>query len=259
MELIFMGTGTSQGVPMIGYDDHVCDLEDKRNWRTRTSAHVILDGLHCQIDAGPEFRIQCLENQIKWIDYLFLTHGHSDHVMGMDDLRRFCDMREDSAVPVYSSQDGLQKIREAFPYAARDQPVHRGYPAFHLHQMPEIVEFEQGTVESAWLTHGKFQVLGLVFTEKSSGKRLAYYTDCKELSDRAWEIAKGVDVLVLDGLRPEPHPTHLSLSEAVEVAQTLKAKETYFTHLTHYVDHATWNAKLPDTIQLSYDGLRLKF
>lgn len=253
-----MGTGTSQGVPMIAYDDHVCDLEDRRNWRTRTSAHVVMDGLHCQIDAGPEFRIQCLANDIKWIDYLFLTHGHSDHVMGMDDLRRFCDMRADNAVPVYSSAEGLQKIRGAFPYAAREQPVHRGYPAFHLKQMPEVLKLEQGTVAGAWLTHGKFQVLGLVFTEKSSGRRLAYYTDCKELSNRAWEIAREVDVLVIDGLRPEPHPTHLSLGEAVEVAQKLGAQETYLTHLTHYVDHATWDTKLPDTICLAYDGLRIE-
>ncbi len=252
-----MGTGTSQGVPMIGYDQHVCDLEDKRNWRTRTSVHIVMDGAHCQIDAGPEFRIQCLSNNIKWIDLFFLTHGHSDHIMGMDDLRRFCDMREENAVPVYSSADGLQKIRETFPYAARDQPVYKGYPAFHLHEMPETMELAQGKVESAFLTHGNFQVLGLVFTEKSSGKRIAYYTDCKVLSDRAWEIAKAVDVLVIDGLRPEPHPSHLSIPEAVEVSEKLGAQETYFTHLTHYVDHATWDAKLPETIHLAYDGLRL--
>jgi len=258
MELIFMGTGTSQGVPMIAFDQHVCDLKDQRNWRTRTSAHIVMDGLHCQIDAGPEFRMQCLANEIQWIDSFFLTHGHSDHVMGMDDLRRFCDIREDNAVPVYSSKEGLQKIRDAFPYAARQQPVHRGYPAFHLNQMPETMKVEQGTVESAWLTHGQFQVLGLVFTEKSSGKRLAYYTDCKQLSDRAWQIAQGVDILVTDGLRPEPHPTHLSLSEAVEVAEKLGAQETYFTHLTHFVDHATWDEKLPDRIHLAYDGLRIE-
>lgn len=258
MELIFMGTGTSQGVPMIAYDDHVCDLEDKRNWRTRTSTHVVMDGLHLQVDAGPEFRMQCLSNDIRWIDLLLLTHGHSDHVMGMDDLRRFCDMRKDNAVPVYSSDDGLDKIREAFPYAARDLPVHRGYPAFHLYQMPERMELEQGTVESAFLTHGKFQVLGLVFTEKSSGKRLAYYTDCKELSERAWEIAAGVDVLVIDALRPQPHPTHFSLSEAVEVSEKLGAEQTYLTHLTHYVDHATWEKKLPDNVHLPYDGLRVQ-
>lgn len=258
MELIFMGTGTSQGVPMIAFENHVCDLEDKRNWRTRTSAHVVMDGVHIQIDAGPEFRIQCLQNDIQWIDFLILTHGHSDHVMGMDDLRRFCDMREDNAVPVYSSDEGLQKIKEAFPYAARDQPVHQGYPAFHLRQMPEVLDLEQGTVESAYLTHGNFQVLGLVFTEKSSGKRLAYYTDCKVLSERAWEVASGVDLLVIDGLRPEPHPTHLSIREAVEVADQLDAKQTYLTHLTHFVDHAIWSAKLPTKVHLAYDGLKLQ-
>jgi phosphoribosyl 1,2-cyclic phosphate phosphodiesterase len=258
MELIFMGTGTSQGVPMIGYDKHVCDLEDKRNWRTRSSVHVVMDGLHCQIDAGPEFRIQCLSNQIRWIDLFFLTHGHSDHIAGMDDLRRFCDMREDNAVPVYSSTDGLQRIREAFPYAARNQPIYKGYPAFQLHPMTEEMALKQGKIQSGFLTHGNFQVLGLVFTEKSSGKRLAYYTDCKILSQRAMEIAQGVDVLVIDGLRPEPHPSHLSISEAVKISELLEAKETYLTHLTHYVDHETWEEKLPETVHLAYDGLSIK-
>lgn len=258
MELIFLGTGTSQGVPMIGYHDHVCDLNDRRNWRTRTSAHVVMGGHHCQIDAGPEFRLQCLWNRIECIDTFFLTHGHSDHIMGMDDLRRFCDMRADHCVPVYSSEDGLQRIREAFTYAARDQPVYKGYPAFRLNSMPDSLTLPGGVVESGFLTHGHFQVLGLVFTETDTGKRLAYYTDCKTLSDRAWQIARNVDVLVIDGLRPEPHPTHLSIDEAVAVSQQLGASRTYLTHLTHHVDHATVQARLPEGVFLGYDGLTVE-
>ncbi|MEM6820534.1 MAG: MBL fold metallo-hydrolase [Verrucomicrobiota bacterium] len=258
MELIFLGTGTSQGVPMIAYDQHLCDLEDKRNWRTRTSAHVVMDGVHHQIDAGPEFRMQCLGNQIDWVDYFFLTHGHSDHIMGMDDLRRFCDMRENNAVPVYSSEEGLKRVREVFPYAARESPAYKGYPAFHLNPMPEVLECKGGRVESGYLTHGHFQVLGLVFIETSTGSKLAYYTDCKELSERAWKIAQDVDVLVIDGLRHEPHPTHLCLNEAIEVARELKAKRTFFTHMTHHVDHAKTEADLPESMKLAFDGLRIK-
>lgn len=243
---------------MIGFHDHVCDLENPKNWRTRTSAHVIMDGLRCQIDAGPEFRMQCLHNKIEWLDLFFLTHGHSDHIMGMDDLRRFCDMRPDNAIPVYSSEDGLERIREAFPYAARDTPAYKGYPAFKLHRMPDYLDLEAGTVECGMLMHGRFQVLGLVFTERSSGRRLAYYTDCKELSPEAWELARGVDVLVIDGLRPEPHPTHFSLSEAAEVASQLRARTTYLTHLTHYVDHDTVERSLPEGVHLGYDGLEVE-
>ncbi|MGF1678362.1 MAG: MBL fold metallo-hydrolase [Candidatus Methylacidiphilales bacterium] len=257
MELIFMGTGTSQGVPMIAYPHHVCDLNNPRNWRTRTSAHVVMGGRHFQIDAGPEFRLQCLWNRVEWIDDFILTHGHSDHLMGMDDLRRFCDLREDHVLPVYSSADGLERIRQSFPYAAREKPLYDGYPAFRMLEMPPRLEVAGGVVESAWLTHGNFQVLGLVFTEKESGRRLAYYTDCKELSPRAWELARGVDVLVLDGLRPMPHPSHFSISEAVAVAQELGARRTYLTHLTHLVDHETVGRELPAGIHLAYDGLRL--
>jgi len=126
MELIFMGTGTSQGVPMIAYDKHQCDLSDPRNHRTRTSAHVVMDGHHIQIDAGPEFRMQCLANDIRQIDTFILTHGHADHLLGMDDLRRFCDQRGGDALDVYTSEEGEERVRAVYPYAVgrrRDSKV----------------------------------------------------------------------------------------------------------------------------------------
>jgi phosphoribosyl 1,2-cyclic phosphate phosphodiesterase len=257
MELIFMGTGTSQGVPMIAFDDHQCDLKDERNWRTRTSAHVVMNGKHLQIDAGQEFRIQCLRNDIRKIDLFFLTHAHSDHVLGMDDMRRFCDLRGGTAIEVYSNADSLERIRAIYPYACQDKPVYKGYPAFQLIQMPETLSLPEGKIESGLLKHGKMEVLGLVFEEQSTGKRLAYYTDCKELSPRAWEIAREVDILVIDGLRPQEHPTHLTIDEAIETSRALKAGQTYLTHLTHYVDHETWSRKLPENVELAYDGLRI--
>lgn len=258
MELIFMGTGTSQGVPMIAYDDHQCDLKDERNWRTRTSAHVIMDGLHVQIDAGQEFRLQCLRNNIRQIDLFILTHAHSDHIMGMDDLRRFCDLRGGDAIEVFTTPASIERVRSIFPYACCDKPVYKGYPAFALAVMPESLALAQGTVQSGLLQHGVMQVLGLVFEEKSSGRRLAYFTDCKELSPRAWEIARGVDVLVIDGLRPQEHPTHFTISEAIDVSRKLNASRTFLTHLTHYVDHETWSRKLPAGVELAYDGLKIE-
>jgi phosphoribosyl 1,2-cyclic phosphate phosphodiesterase len=258
MELIFLGTGTSQGVPMIAFDGHVCDLQDRRNWRTRTSAHVVMGGRHLQIDAGPEFRLQCVQSDIRWIDEFFLTHAHSDHVVGMDDLRRFCDLREDQAIPVYSTAEGCGRVRSMYPYAARERPIYKGYPAFHLREMPSRLELEGGVVRCAPLYHGTMEVLGLVFEEAGTGTRLAYYTDCKELSAEAWEIARGVEVLVIDGLRPHEHPTHFSIPEALAVAERLGAKKTYLTHLTHHVDHAIWSTKLPEGVELAYDGLKVR-
>ncbi len=243
---------------MIAYDDHQCDLEDKRNWRTRTSAHIVMDGLHVQVDAGQEFRLQCLHNDIRQIDLFLLTHAHSDHLLGMDDMRRFCDLRGGEAMEVFTTLASIERVQAIYPYACCDKPVYKGYPAFKLHEMPETLSLAEGNIHSGLLQHGIMRVLGLVFEEKSSGRRLAYYTDCKELSPRAWEIARDVDVLIIDGLRPQEHPTHLSIGEAIEVSRELAARKTYLTHLTHHVDHATWSRKLPEGVELAYDGLKLE-
>jgi phosphoribosyl 1,2-cyclic phosphate phosphodiesterase len=258
MELIFMGTGTSQGVPMIAFDGHHCDLSDPRNHRTRTSAHVVMGGHHVQIDAGPEFRLQCLAQNIRQIDTFILTHGHSDHLMGMDDLRRFCDLRGGAAMTVFTSEEGMERVKSVFPYAIGERPSSKGYAAFLPVRMPEVLELPGGKVASCLLPHGRIEVLGLVFEEAGTGKRLAYYTDCKEVGPRARELARGVDVLVIDGLRPEPHPTHLCIAEAVEVARALGAKRTFLTHLTHHVDHARVAAELPPGVEPAYDGLRVE-
>jgi phosphoribosyl 1,2-cyclic phosphate phosphodiesterase len=173
MELIFLGTGTSQGVPMIAQPAGGCDLKNPKNWRMRTSIHVEMGGHHIQVDAAPEFRMQCIQNGIGKIDSFILTHPHADHILGMDDLRRFCDLNGSRALPVYSSASGNQRIREIFPYAIMDKPVVKGYPAFQLAEMPQVLELPGGCIESVYLQHGPMQVLVLVFTENESGKKLA--------------------------------------------------------------------------------------
>ena len=259
MELIFLGTGTSQGVPMIAQPEGGCDMEDSRNWRTRTSIHVEMGGDHIQVDAAQEFRMQCLQNGIETIDSFILTHPHADHILGMDDLRRFCDLKGGVALPVYSSEAGLQRIREIFPYAIMDKPMVKGYPAFQLETMPEVLELPGGRVESVYLPHGPMQVLGLVFTEKGSGKKLAYFTDCKEVTQEARDLATGADVVVLDGLRPKPHPSHMTVREATDAALELGPRLAYLTHMTFMVDHAATEAELPERVHLAYDGLRVSW
>lgn len=257
MEVLFLGTGTSQGVPMIACDCAVCRSDNPRNRRTRTSVHVVLDGVHVQVDAAPEFREQCIRCDVRAVDLFILTHGHADHVMGMDDLRRFCDRPDATGLPVYSSTEGLQKIREIYPYAVCDRPVFRGYPAFSLSELPPVLGLDCGTIASTFLPHGPVQVLGLVFQERTSGAKFAYFTDCKSVSEEARKLAAGAEVAVLDGLRYEPHKTHMSIDEAVEVAAAIGAKTTYLTHMTHSVDHDIVDASLPDSVHLAYDGLRL--
>ncbi len=257
MEVVFLGTGTSQGVPMIGCDCAVCTSPDPRNRRERTSIHVVMDGLHVQVDAAPEFRLQCVREQIRQLDVFILTHGHTDHLAGMDDLRRFCDLIGGQALTVYSTGEGIGRVRTVFPYAVADRPAAKGYPAFKLVPMPARLEFPQGTIHSTLLPHGGINTLGVVFTERSSGKRFAYYTDCKHLTGEAIALARGAEAVVLDGLRPLPHPSHMSIPEAVAVAQQLEAGQTWLTHLTHLTNHGPDEAGLPLGIKFAYDGLRL--
>lgn len=256
MEIVFLGTGTSQGVPMIAHDSKGLDLEDRRNWRTRTSAHIEMGGHHIQIDAAPEFRLQCIENRIERVDTFILTHGHADHIAGMDDLRRFIDLRDGVALPVYSTDEGLERVRAMFPYAIGDRPVARGYPAFKLFEMPAVLELPGGTVRRCVLPHGRLDVLGLIFEEAETGKRLAYFTDCKRVPEDGRELARGADLIVLDALRPMEHPTHMTIAEALETAAALEGKATCFTHMTYMVDHVKYSANLPETVELAYDGLR---
>ncbi|PDH29982.1 MAG: MBL fold metallo-hydrolase [Puniceicoccaceae bacterium MED-G30] len=259
MKLIFLGTGTSQGVPMIAQPEGGCNLEDPRNWRTRTSIHLEMGGHHIQVDAAPEFRMQCIANHIEAVDTFILTHPHADHILGMDDLRRFCDLRGGAALPVYSSESGLQRVREIYPYAISERPAAKGYPAFQLEKMPASLELPGGRVESVYLPHGSIKVLGLVFTEAETGKKLAYFTDCKEVGTQARALAMGADVVVLDGLRPEPHPSHMSLQEACQTAEEMNAPQSYLIHMTYMVDHGVTEEGLPDTIRLAYDGLSLSW
>jgi phosphoribosyl 1,2-cyclic phosphate phosphodiesterase len=258
MQIIFLGTGTSQGVPMIACDCAVCTSSDPRNRRTRASIHVVMDGLHVQVDAAPEFRLQCLREKIEKLDVFILTHGHADHIAGMDDLRRFCDLHGGVALTVFTTEEGMTRTRAMFPYAMGEKPAAKGYAAFKLVALAPVLDLPQGTIQSTLLPHGGVSTLGLVFTERSSSKKFVYYTDCKSVPPAAIALARGADAVVLDGLRPTPHPSHLSIDEAIAIAREIGAPQTWLTHLTHTSDHATLAAALPAGVQPAHDGLRLK-
>jgi phosphoribosyl 1,2-cyclic phosphate phosphodiesterase len=257
MDVTILGSGTSQGVPMIACDCPVCTSADPRNRRTRCSIHVVMDGLHIQVDAAQEFREQCLRNDVRRLDFFILTHGHSDHITGMDDLRRFCDLLGGNALTVYSTDEGISRVTAMYPYAIGERPLAKGYPAFKLVRMPPVLELDQGVIRSTLLPHGGVNALGLVFEERSTGSKFVYYTDCKRVPDEALELAMGARSVVLDGLRPEEHPTHMNIAQAIEVAHRIGAPVTYLTHLTHAVDHGPFESTLPPGIRLAYDGLRL--
>ena len=217
-----------------------------------------MDGLHVQVDAAPEFRLQCLREKVSSLDLFILTHGHADHIAGMDDLRRFCDMLGGEALTVYSTDEGIARVIGIYPYAIMERPVVRGYPAFKLAEMPTLLELPQGTIASTLLPHGGTNTLGLVFTERSSGRRFVYYTDCKRVTQEAVALARGADALIIDGLRPEPHPSHMSIHEALLAAKEIGATRTWLTHLTHLTEHAELEASLPTGVAVAFDGLRVE-
>tara|TARA_R100000027_G_scaffold61057_1_gene52169 strand:- start:4070 stop:4843 length:774 start_codon:yes stop_codon:yes gene_type:complete len=256
MELVFLGTGTSQGVPIIAQPEGLCDLDNRRNWRTRSSIHVRMGETRIQVDASQEFRLQCIENEIPAVDYFILTHGHADHILGMDDLRRYCDMRGGDALPVYGTDEGLGRVKSIFPYAVRDKAVVKGYPAFALKKMPPVLNLPDGSVFSTLLPHGAIEVLGLVFQEGDA--RIAYFTDCSTVPDEALELARGADVVILDGLRQRPHPSHMTIDQAVDFAGKIGGTRSFLTHMTCTVDYETVGAQLPEGVELAYDGLRLE-
>jgi phosphoribosyl 1,2-cyclic phosphate phosphodiesterase len=175
----------------------------------------------------------------------------------MDDLRRFCDLLGGQALTIYSTEEGMGRVRAMYPYAMAERPIAKGYAAFKLVAMPTVLDLPQGTIQSTLLPHGGINTLGLIFTERSSGKRFAYYTDCKIVPPEAVALARGADLVVLDGLRPLPHPSHLSIDEAVVVAREIAAPQTLLTHLTHLSDHGQLAATLRAGIAPAYDGLRI--
>lgn len=257
MKLVFMGTGTSQGVPVIGYDASGVDLSNPKNWRTRSSIHLYAGGKEVQVDAGPEFRLQCLKNGIARADAFILTHGHADHIAGMDDLRRFCDKSENNVLDVYSNAYGLERIRAMFPYALGDKPVERGYPCFKIAQMPDILNVgDDLEIHATSLPHGPVETLGLVFS--AEGKRIAYYTDCKSLTPRAKELAKNADIFVVDCLRLKPHPSHMTLDEAISAIGEINPKLAYLTHTTSHIDFGKIEHTLPPNCHIAYDGLTVE-
>ncbi len=258
MEIIVLGSGTSHGVPMIGCACPVCTSTDPRDQRDRASIHVVLGGRRIQVDAGPEFRRQTIRERIPAIDEFILTHGHADHVLGMDDLRRYCDLRTDGIIPVYCTDEGEERVRALYPYALRPRgEVPDGYARFDLRRMPARLELPEGVIESSPLPHGRIETLGLVFTEHATGARFAYFTDCKSIPPAARALAAGADVLLIDGLRPQPHTTHLNIEEALAEAAKIGAKQTYLTHLAHAVAHADEDRLLGPHARFAYDGLRI--
>ena len=249
-QLLFLGTGTSVGVPVVGCGCGVCSGGDPRNQRTRTSVALGLPGGTLLIDTTPDLRAQLLRERLGGVDAVLYTHDHVDHVYGLDDIRPIC-FAAGRPLPVYCEERVERRIRKAFDYAFETLPTPGGgLPKVTFERITSApFELLGAHVVPLPLRHGVFDVLGFRFGD------LAYCTDTNEIPAATWPLLEGIDTLILDCLRPERHPTHFSLEEALAVAARVAARRTLFVHMSHDIDHAATSAWLPAGVEFAYDGL----
>ncbi len=256
MRLTFLGTGTSFGVPQIGCDCAVCRSSDPRDKRTRSGAILEADGGRILIDTPPELRLQLIAGGFTDVDAVVYTHEHADHLNGIDDLRIF-SVRQRRPLPIYGPPETLDRIRASFTYIF-DDAVHpyegTSKPSLEMHPVEPDRPLRVAGMEMLPLAfrHGRLRVFGYRFGP------LAYITDVKAIPDAERDLLRGLEVLVINALWWRPHPTHLSIGEAVATARELGVRRTYLTHLTHETGHAALAEQLPPGILPAYDGLTVE-
>lgn len=253
-QLVLLGTGTSVGVPSIGCGCQVCQSSDPHNKRLRCAVIAGLPGGNLLIDTPPDLRTQLLRERIGIVHSVLFTHEHADHIFGLDDLRLF-QFYLGAAVPLYCEDSVERRIRTSFDYAFDNRlETHQGAaPKLEFRRITTdpFDVLGQRTIPIR-LQHGeRFEVLGFRMGN------VAYCTDTNAIPDESLTLLEGLDVLILDALRDRPHATHFSLAESIEIARRLKPKQTYFTHISHELDHESTNARLPANMALAYDGLRI--
>jgi len=254
--LTFLGTGTSVGVPVIGCSCPVCTSADPRNQRLRSSVLVRAGEVGLLVDSGPDLRAQALREGMREIDAVIYTHAHLDHVVGFDELRAFC-WRRDGPLPLHATDECLAALKQMFGWAFSEENVYQGYVKPDARVIDGPFYYGDLKVTPLPVEHAAVKTVGFLF-EYPRDRSIAYLPDVKRIPDDTMELLRGVDVLVVDSLRPLPHPTHFSLEEALETIGEVGAGESWLTHLGHENEHAALEAELPPGVSVAWDGLRIE-
>ncbi len=252
MKITFLGTGTSKGIPVIGSKHEVCLSNDLKDKRMRSSVLIQWNDFNYVIDCGPDFRQQILNAKINTLDGILFTHYHADHTAGLDDVRPFCDRV--GGIPIYAKKDVIRNLKERFGYIFATKNRYFGAPSLLVNRVRNhIFSLKNMDVVPIKVKHGTLKIFGYRFD------KFAYITDCKHISKKQLEKLKDLDILVLNALRIESHPTHLNLQEALELISIIKPKKAYLTHISHKLGfHAEVSKNLPKNVFLSYDGLEIE-
>ncbi len=253
MKIIFLGTGTSHGVPVVGCKCKVCISRNSKNIRNRTSIYIEKSGTPIVIDTPAEFRIATLKYKVKKINAVLLTHCHSDHIAGLDDIRRYNEIQNE-IIPVFGNEETLKEVKNRFAYIFKKTQEGGGKPKIVLKKIRPYLKFKIGVITVLPITvkHGSMDVVSYRIGN------FVYMTDVSYIPPASFNYLKNVDVLVLDALRKERHPTHFNLLEAIETAKKIGAKNVYFTHISHRLEHNAIEKELPHNMKLAYDGLEIK-
>lgn len=255
MKLTFLGTGTSMGVPAIGCDCAVCASPDPRDKRRRASLYVEAAGQHLVIDTPPDFREQVLTFKVPRVDALLYTHSHTDHLVGFDDIRRF-NVIQKQVIPVYGSSATLADLTRIFPYVSRQAPPGVTYPRVELRPIAGPFRIGGLALEPIPVEHADLPTIG--YRLEAKGQAVAYVPDCHAMDEATIRRLAGLEVMILDALRPETHPTHFSLAESIAVLRRIGARRSFITHLGHQMSHAQAQQALPSGMSVPYDGLVLE-
>ncbi len=252
LQITFLGTGTSQGIPIIGSKHPVCLSNDPKDKRLRVSILIQYGEVNLVIDCGPDFRQQMLAHPVDRLDAILFTHEHADHTSGIDDIRPFFFRQGD--IPIYVHARVLESLQRRFDYIFADEDRYPGAPAVQVNLIDKDVPFSVSGVriQPIEALHNRLPVLGFRI------KEFAYLTDVKTITDEERKKLKGLKVLVVNALRIEPHYSHFNLDEALAFAKDIGAERTYFTHISHLLGfHQEVEAQLPDNVHLAYDNLKI--